>query len=132
MKTVKRTVSPLWILSVRYVLLTIFHRNIVNFDNILIYNQHQKYDIFHVEHFSQNSKLNLDRAHRDYRDLVEWLTAIAALLLTRARQSRWARSRFNFEFWEKCSTWKISYFWCWLVVYKNITIIHYISMKNRR
>ena len=27
-------------------------------------NQHQKYDIFHVEHFSQNSKLTLDRSHR--------------------------------------------------------------------
>ena len=27
-------------------------------------NQHKKYDIFHVEYFSQNSKLILDRAHR--------------------------------------------------------------------
>ena len=33
-------------------------------------NQHQKYDIFHVEHFSQNSKLTLDRSHRDYHALV--------------------------------------------------------------
>ena len=33
-------------------------------------NQHQKYDIFHVEHFFQNSKLTLDRSHRDYRALV--------------------------------------------------------------
>ena len=32
-------------------------------------NQHQKYDIFHVEHFFQNSKLTLDRSHRDYRAL---------------------------------------------------------------
>ena len=34
-------------------------------------NQHQKYDIFYVEHFFQNSKLTLDRAHRDYRALVQ-------------------------------------------------------------
>ena len=49
----KRTVSPWWILSVRYVLLTFFHRN-VEFLIILLYTtyQHQKYDIFHVEHFS--------------------------------------------------------------------------------
>ena len=32
-------------------------------------NQHQKYDIFYVEHFFQNSKLTHDRAHRDYRAL---------------------------------------------------------------
>ena len=34
-------------------------------------NQHQKYDIFYVEHFFQNSKLTLDRPHRDHRDLVD-------------------------------------------------------------
>ena len=32
-------------------------------------NQHKKYDIFYVEHFFQNSKLTLDRPHRDYRAL---------------------------------------------------------------
>ena len=34
-------------------------------------NQHQKYDIFHVENFSQNSKLTLDRAHRARRTPVD-------------------------------------------------------------
>ena len=34
-------------------------------------NQHQKYDIFNVEHFFQNSKLTHDRAHRDHRALVD-------------------------------------------------------------
>ena len=43
-------------------------------------NQHQKYDIFHVEHFSQNSKLNLDRAHRDCRALVNKSAAIAVFI----------------------------------------------------
>ena len=32
--------------------------------------QHKKYDIFHVEHFSQYSNLILDRSHRDYSALV--------------------------------------------------------------
>ena len=40
-------------------------------------NQHQKYDIFHVEHFSQNSKLTLDCSHRDYRALVNKSAVIA-------------------------------------------------------
>ena len=39
--------------------------------------QHQKYDIFHVQHFPQNSKLTLDRSHRDYRALVIKSTVIA-------------------------------------------------------
>ena len=42
-------------------------------------NQHKKYDIFHVEHFSQNSKLILDRADRDYRALVKQLTALSTI-----------------------------------------------------
>ena len=42
-------------------------------------NQHQKYDIFHVEHFPQISKLILDRADRDYRALVKRLTALSVI-----------------------------------------------------
>ena len=33
-------------------------------------NQHKKWNHFHFEHFPQNSKLTLDRSHRDYRALV--------------------------------------------------------------
>ena len=37
-------------------------------------NQHQKYDIFYVEHFFQNSKLTLDRPHRNRRAPVDQVT----------------------------------------------------------
>ena len=60
----------------RYVLLMIFHGNIVNFDNILIYttNQHKKCDNIYFEHFPQNSKLTLDRPHRIRRAPVDQVT----------------------------------------------------------
>ena len=39
-----------------------------------ITNQHQKYDIFYVEHFFQNSILTLDRPHRNRRAPVDQVT----------------------------------------------------------
>ena len=64
----------------RYVLSTIFHENIVNL-KILLYktNQHQKWNNFHFEHFPQNSKLTLDRAHCACCALDEQLTAFLML-----------------------------------------------------
>ena len=40
-------------------------------------NQHKKYDILHVQHFFLDSKLTLDRSHRDYRALVNKSAVIA-------------------------------------------------------
>ena len=75
---VKRTVARSPFLRVHNVLLMIFHENIKNLEILICStNHHQIYDIFHVKHFSQNSKLTLDCSHCDYRALVNKSTVIA-------------------------------------------------------